>query len=201
MGQRGDQIRLLRDRSVLVAHAKRASSVFSPLASQSEHNGTDLRTDALDLLEDALFGLTIGRDAIDEGGEVIGRVALAEIGFRSVFGDVQQVLSDEIAQGVRDALRFGHRAIFILHLRDVLRGDLSQSFAALDVILQIAHSQNGLLEGDSALCALRSLTHEAFRGDKQRIAFGVALEDRSSKGGDEFEVLGAHFIYLFMLTC
>ena len=207
LGQRGDQVGLLRDRSVLVAHAQRTRSVVIPLASESEHNRADLRADALDLLEDRLLSLTIRRDAIDEGGEVVGRIALAEIGLRSIFGDIIEMIGDQVTQRIRDALGLGRRAVFILGFGDVLGRDLSESFAALDVVLEIAHGQNGLLKRHGALCALGSLTDMTLARGEDRIAVGVGLEHATSKGGDEFEVLSAHFdlcflnCWLFVLGC
>jgi hypothetical protein len=192
--ERGDEVGLLGDRSVLVGDVERAGDIVRPLASQSEHNRADLGADALDLLEDRLLSLAIGRDAVDEGGEVIGRIALVEIGLRRILADVVEVLSDQVRQSVRDALGLGHGAIFVLDLGDVLGRDLSESFAALDVVLQIAHGQDWLLEGDSALGRLRGLADMPLRGGEDRITFAVGLEDSAGEGCDEFEVLSAHVL-------
>ena len=192
LSQRGDKVGLLRDRSVLVAHAQRTRSVVIPLASESEDDGADLASDRFDLLEDRLLSLTIRRDAIDEGGEVIGRIALAEIGLRSIFGDIIEMIGDQVTESIRDALGLGRRAVFVLGFGDVLRGNLSQGFAALDVVLEVRNRQNGLLKRHGALCALGSLTDMTLARGEDRIAVGVGLEHATSKGGDEFEVLSAH---------
>ena len=198
LGQRGDEVGLLRHGGVLVGHAQAASSVVVPLASESEDDGADLGANALDLLEDALFSLTIRRDAIDEGGEVVGRVALAEIGLRSVFGDVEEFGLDEIAEGVRDALGLGRGAVFVLDLRNVLGRDLSESFAALDVVLQMTHAQDRSLKAHNTLGRLRGLADMTLMGLKGRVSIRVRREDASGKGRDEFEVLSAHFVLCFV---
>ena len=204
LSQRANEVGLLGNGSVLVGHAQRARSVFGPFASHGEHNRTDLRADALDLLEDRLFSLAVGRHAVDEGGEVIGRIALAEIGLRSVFGDVEQVLGDQVRQGIRNALGLGNRSVFVLDLRHVFGRDLGESFTALDVVLQVRDGQNRLLEADGALCRLRSLTDMTLTRGKRGIAFGIGLKNGRGEGCYEFEVLSAHdvcFVSNLLVVC
>ena len=198
LGQRGNEVGLLCDRRLLVGDAQAASSVVVPLSGESEHNGADLGANALDLLEDRLLGLAIRRDAIDEAGEVVRRVALAEIGLAGVFGDVEKLALDEITQRIGDALGLSRRAVFVLLLGDVLGGDLSESLAPLDVVLQVRDAQDGSLKRDGALGRLRGLADVTLMRGERRVAIGVAAEDASGKGRDEFEVLGgAHFVLCF----
>lgn len=198
LGQTGDEVGLLGDGRFLVGDAQRARSVVVPLAGKGEDDRADLGTNAFDLLQDRLLGLTIRRDAVDVGGEVVGRIALAEIRLSGLLGDVEKFTLDEIAESVADALGLSRRAIFVLDLRNVLRRNLSESLAALDVVLQMAHAQDGSLKAHGALRRLRGLADVSLVRRERRVAIGVAAEDRSGEGCDEFEVLGAHFVLCFV---
>lgn len=198
LSERANQIALLGNGGILVAHAEATRSVVVPLSSESEHQRTDLALDAVNLLEDALLGLTVGADTIDKRREIVRRVTFAEIGFRSVFGDVEEFRLNEVAQRIRDALRFSCRTVFVFDLRNVFRGNLSESLAALDVVLEIRDRQDRGLKAHGALRRLGSLTDMTLVRGELRIAVGVARENRSGEGGNEFEVLSAHFVLCFL---
>ena len=73
--------------------------------------------------------------------------------------------------------------------------DLSESFAALDIIGQIRDGQNRSLKADGALCALCSLPNVPLVRGERRVTVLVAGEYASGEGGNEFEVLSAHVFY------
>ena len=77
----------------------------------------------------------------------------------------------------------------------MLSDDFSESFAALDVIGQIAHGEDRSLKRNSALCALCSLPNVPLVRGERRVAVLVAGEYASGEGGNEFEVLSAHVFY------
>ena len=81
LSERTDKVSLLGDGGFLVTDSQRASSVVVPLSSHCEHNRTDLRTDRLDLLEDALLGLAVCRDTVYKGGKVIRSISLRQVSF------------------------------------------------------------------------------------------------------------------------
>ena len=82
----------------------------------------------------------------------------------------------------------------------MLRGNFSESFAALDVVLEIRDRQDRGLKAHGALRRLGSLTDMTLVRGELRIAVGVARENRSGKGRDEFEVLSAHIYLCFFFV-
>jgi len=106
------------------------------------------------------------------------------------------VLFDQVGQGIRDALRFSDRAVFVLGFGDVLGRDLDQSFSALDPVLEVRDSQDRLLKRDDTLCALGSLANVTLCGREDGIAFGIGGEDASGEGATS-----SRFLVLLMLCC
>ena len=82
----------------------------------------------------------------------------------------------------------------------MLRLDFSESFAALDVVLEIRHGEDRSLIRDGALRRFGSLADMTLVGGELRITLSIREEDGSGECCDEFEVLSAAHMYLCFVT-